>query len=203
MKPPSATETGATVALFLWRRLDAPGHDACRLSRTPAGGWQLDGSAAFVQSGRVCALDYSVVADAAFRTRRAVVTGFIGRRPVALSVRAGPRGGWTIDGAPVPGVQDCIDIDLGFTPATNLLPIRRLALRVGQQAEAPALYLVWPGLRARRLAQRYARVGRDAYDYEAPAFGYCERLRVSAEGAVMHYPRLFERLPAAARRAPP
>ncbi len=31
---------------ILWRRLDVPGHDACRLLRSDAG-WQLEGAAAF------------------------------------------------------------------------------------------------------------------------------------------------------------
>ena len=43
-------------------------------------------------------------------------------------------GVWTLDGAAVSGLEACVDLDLGFTPATNLLQIRRLALALGSIA---------------------------------------------------------------------
>jgi Putative glycolipid-binding len=39
-----------------------------------------------------------------------------------------------------PEFRDCVDVDLGFTPATNTLPIRRLGLEVG---EAAGLAVAW------------------------------------------------------------
>jgi uncharacterized protein len=38
-------------------------------------------------------------------------------------------------------VADCVDVDLGFTPATNLIVLRGLSLKIGQRAQAPAAYL--------------------------------------------------------------
>ena len=38
------------VGAVLWRRLDTPGHDACRLVRNDAG-WQLEGTAVFREDG--------------------------------------------------------------------------------------------------------------------------------------------------------
>lgn len=191
MKPGDNDESVA--ASFFWRRLNGHGHDACRLIRR-ADGWALVGAAVFAEGARVCALGYQVIADASFRTRRAALQGSVGRRSVAHAIRASRRGGWTLDGRSVDGLSDCVDLDLGFTPSTNLLAIRRLALRVGDAADAPAAYLAFPALRLERLEQRYARVSRDAYDYEALAFGYRGRLRVSPQGAVVHYPGLFERV---------
>jgi uncharacterized protein len=183
----------SVAASFFWRRLNGHGHDACRLIRR-ADGWALVGAAVFAEGARVCALGYQVVADAGFCTRRATLQGSVGRRSVAHAIRASRRGGWKLDGRPVGGLSDCVDLDLGFTPSTNLLAIRRLALRVGEAAEAPAAYLAFPALRLERLEQRYARETGDAYDYEAPAFGYRGRLRVSPQGGVVHYPGLFERV---------
>jgi uncharacterized protein len=183
----------SVAASFFWRRLHGPGHDACRLIRR-ADGWALVGAAVFADGARVCALGYQVIADAGFRTRRATLQGSVGRRSVAHAIRASRRSGWQLDGRAVEGVSDCVDLDLGFTPSTNLLAIRRLALRVGEAAEAPAAYLAFPALRIERLEQRYLRVSGDAYDYEAPAFGYRGRLRVSPQGGVVHYPGLFERV---------
>ena len=41
------------------------------------------------------------------------------------------------NGEVVPGLESSVDLDLGFTPATNALQIRRLALAVGQLLHAP------------------------------------------------------------------
>ncbi len=184
----------AVVATFLWRRLEDPGHDACRLLSS-GDGWRLEGTAVFRAAAGACCLRYQVLADSRFRTRRATVTGHLGRRAVDLRIGAPGRAGsgrWRLNGEPVPGVDGCLDLDLGFTPATNLLPIRRLALRVGEAAEAPAAYLSFPALRLRPLPQRYRRTGRHAYAYEAPTFGYAGTLSVTRHGAVRDYPGLFE-----------
>jgi hypothetical protein len=36
-------------------------------------------------------------------------------------------GVWRLNDLEISGLDECVDLDLGFTPATNLLPIRRLA----------------------------------------------------------------------------
>ncbi len=38
---------------------------------------------------------------------------------------------WLVNGAPEPRLTHCQDVDIGVTPATNTLPIRRLCLPVG------------------------------------------------------------------------
>ena len=121
--------------------------------------------------------------------------GCIGRRAVALRIRATTGGRWKINGVDQPAIRGCIDLDLGFTPATNLLPLRRLALRTGQEAQAPAAYLPFPKTELVVLPQRYKRLSRTEYDYESPAFGYRATLRVTPQGAVANYPGLFEMLP--------
>lgn len=182
------------VATFLWRRLEEPGHDACRLLAS-GDGWRLEGTGVFRTTAGACCLHYQVLADSQFHTRRALVTGYLGRRAIDLRIDASGRAGsgrWRLNGEPAPGVDGCLDVDLGFTPATNLLPIRRLALRIGEAADAPAAYLSFPALRFRALPQRYQRTGRYAYGYESPTFGYAATLTVTRHGAVRDYPGLFE-----------
>lgn len=82
-----------------------------------------------------------------------------------------------------------------FTPATNLLALRRLALAVGEEAQAPAAYLAFPSMHFKLLPQRYKRLSRTEYDYESPSFGYRGTLRVSPIGAVLEYPGLFQAVP--------
>jgi hypothetical protein len=184
-----------TTTTFLWRRLDAPGHDACQFLSGPDG-HTLRGTAVFMEAKRICALQYEVIADSAFRTRRARVTGSIGKDLVDLRVRGNARAEWTINGAEQPSLAGCVDLDLGFTPATNLLPLRRLALRVGEEAQAPAAYLAFPRIKFHVLPQRYKRLSRTEYDYESPTAGYRGTLQVGPNGVVLHYPGLFMMEPA-------
>ena len=177
--------------MFLWRRLDEPGHDACALWPV-ANGWRLSGAAAFRDTGLACHLRYEVIADPAWRTRRAIVSGQAGRRVVDLRITSAARGGWTLNGVPQPRLAGCTDVDLGFTPATNLLPIRRLALKVGERAEAPAAYLEFPRLRLLVLPQIYRRLSRTHYAYRSPAHNYSATLEVTKLGAIKDYPHVFE-----------
>jgi hypothetical protein len=180
-----------TVSHYLWRRLDAPGHDACRFDQL-ATGYRLAGMAAFREGRTVCQLQYEVVADTAFRTRSARISGHLGRRDVQLVIRASRSGQWKVNGVAQPGLAGCIDLDLGFTPATNLLPIRRLALRVGQAVQVPTVYLDIPSLALRVIPQHYQRVSRSSYAYASPVHGYSATLQVSRHGAVESYPDVFE-----------
>jgi hypothetical protein len=179
------------TAAFFWRKLDHPGYDSCRLFKL-SGGWRLSGAAVFWEARRPCHFHYDVTADAAFRARSARVSGYLGKKAIDARIVAAGAGRWRVDGALLADLEGCIDVDLGFTPATNLLAIRRLALQVGQHAEAPAAYLEFPKMRFTRLPQRYERIGRSEYAYESPTFGYAGILQVTASGAVVSYPDLFE-----------
>jgi uncharacterized protein len=174
----------------LWRRLDTPGHDACWF--VPSNnGWTLRGSAVFLESGQVCQLRYEVLADPAFQTQEAAVAGWIGETAVDLHVCAIGNRAWTVNGAEQPQLAGCVDLDLGFTPATNFLPVRRLALRVGEEAQAPAAYLAFPQLKFEVLPQRYKRISDTEYEYQAPSAGYIGMLEFSAHGVIVSYPGLF------------
>jgi uncharacterized protein len=181
------------TAAFFWRRLDHPGHDSCRLFKVQKG-WRLIGAAVFSDNSRPCHLQYEVVTDAAWKSRRARVVGFVGNRAVELRVRVTRGLHWAVNGVEQRNVSGCIDIDLGFTPATNLIALRRLALKIGQRAEASAAYLAFPKMRFERLPQTYHRMSRTQYGYEAPSFGYSGTLTVSPFGAVVRYPGLFEKV---------
>lgn len=188
---PVNREQPKLIASFLWRRLDQPGHDCCRLYRLAAG-WKLRGMAVFRESGQPCNFAYEVVVDSAWNTRGATITGFRGRTEFALKVRRTADGKWRVGGEVQPSVASCADIDLGFTPATNMLAIRRLGLRIGEKAEAPAAWLSLPRMKLRLLPKTYLRSTKVEYDYEAPTAGYQGRLRISRLGAVVLYPGLFE-----------
>lgn len=175
---------------ILWRRLDTPGHDACALWKLDDG-WRLAGTAVFMFEGRPCHLAYAVECDAAWRMCAADVTGWMGKENVTLSLHAAD-GHWQLNGADQPQVAGCVDADLGFTPATNLIALRRLALRIGEVADAPAAWLSFPELELILLRQRYYRLDEHRYAYQSPDVGYAGTLDVSEAGFVTIYPGLWE-----------
>ena len=176
--------------LILWRRTDMPGHDACGLWGVDSG-WSLAGTAIFALEGQPCHLAYEVQCDPRWRTRSAKVMGYIGRHALELTIVVMPGERWQLNGTDQPGAAGCLDVDLNFTPATNLIAIRRLALGVGHEADAPAAWLRFPACTLERLEQRYRRVALDTYDYQAPRVGYAAPLRISDLGFVTQYPGLW------------
>ncbi|KQV49340.1 hypothetical protein ASC95_17185 [Pelomonas sp. Root1217] len=189
----AATGAMKPTAAFFWRKLDHPGHDSCRLFHL-SNGWRLSGAAVFWDEGRPCHLGYEVATDAEWRTRRARVVGYVGNRAIDLRINTAAGAHWKVGGEGQSNIAGCPDVDLGFTPATNLIAVRRLSLKVGQRAQAPAACLSFPGMRFVKLPQTYHRISRTEYAYEAPTVGYAGTLQVAASGAIVHYPRLFERL---------
>ena len=92
----------------------------------------------------------------------------------------------------MPHLDDCVDLDLGFTPATNLLQLRRVALACGQAADVPVAWLNAAAGTLERLSQRYERRSARAYWYEAPRFRYAALLDVDPSGFVHRYPGLWQ-----------
>jgi hypothetical protein len=181
-----------TVASILWRRLDVPGHDACRLERN-ASAWQLDGSAVFrLEDGRPAALNYRVRCDLHWHAQWGTVRGWVGDSAVDVSIARDAHGHWKLNDEAVPDLSHCVDLDLGFTPATNLLQLRRLNLAQGEGADAPAAWLdVEGGGGLSELMQRYQRTGDGSYAYVSKRFDYAETLGVNGDCFVHDYPRLW------------
>lgn len=170
---------------ILWERLDRPGHESTRL-RHYGPELALEGSAVFGHEGAPCRLDYLVVADAGFRTARATARGWLGEREVEIEIVA-EAGRWWLNGAECPEVEGAIDLDLSFSPSTNLLPIRRLDLDVGQEAPVRAAWLRFPSFDLKPLEQTYLRLGPSRYRYRSEG-GFEAELDVRPSGFVTLYP---------------
>lgn len=183
-----------SVATIVWQRLDVDGRDACRLRRL-SDGWQLDGTAMFLSNGIPSVLNYTVACDVAWRSRAAEVTGWRGLSDVRLVIASDSGSNWTLNGVPQPLAVGCIDIDLSFTPATNLLALRRLALTDGQSGQSPAVYLGDFDRGLSRLDQTYLRIDDERYGYHAPRFDFETVLSVAADGFVTDYPGLWRHVP--------
>jgi hypothetical protein len=186
---------------ILWRRLDQPGHDAATIEPN-ADGWRLSGVAIVVESALPCRVEYDVASDSRWVTRHCSLRGYIGSRQVALDIVRSTSGIWTVDGVDAPSLQDCADIDLGFTPATNLLPIHRLQLEVGHRAVVRAAWIKFPEFTAEVLEQVYTRQAEDRYLYESDNGAFRRELRVDPFGCVVDYPGLWRAEATVPLRAP-
>jgi hypothetical protein len=184
-----ARRHGLTHAI-LWRRLDAPGHEAVRLTRE-ADRWRLAGSAVFAYETRPCRLDYVVTCDARWHTLSAKVSGWVGDATVDVEVTADAARTWRLNGVDCPAVAGCIDVDLNFSPATNTLPIRRLDLALGHESAVRAAWLRFPGFTLEPLAQLYRRTSDASYRYESDGGRFTADVVVNAAGLVTRYPGLW------------
>lgn len=132
-------------------------------------GIELSGSVAGAIDGTPFRVDYAIACDAGWLTRSARVTRWIGAAARQIDLRC-DGGRWTIDGVDAPALDGATDVDLGFSPSTNTLPIRRLALKVGDAAAIRTAWLRFPpstscaassatrGSRRTRTATRAARM---------------------------------------------
>lgn len=173
--------------MILWRRLDMPGHEVAELTALAAG-WRLSGVAVLAHEGRPCRMEYDILCDATWCTRRATIHGHVGGVPAHLDLARDDAGAWTANGAGVPALLGCIDVDLGFSPSTNLLPIRRLDLGIGDHASVRAAWVRFPDLGLAVLEQVYTRLGAASYRYESAGGTFRRDLSVNGDGFVLEYP---------------
>jgi len=179
-----------TERSILWRRLDRPGHDACRLFRQDSS-WRLAGTAVFAHEGLPCRLEYEVSCNSAWETREARVSGWIGARPIDSRLSVDSARNWRLDGIESAPTRGCVDLDLNFSPSTNLLPVRRLRLAVGAEGRVRAAWLRFPSFSLEPLDQLYRRLDDATYRYES-ATGFTADLSVDEVGFVTRYPGFCE-----------
>jgi uncharacterized protein len=178
-------------ASILWRRLDTPGHESARLF-CQADSWNLEGSAVFSHERRPCRLDYQIVCDSGWQTRLARVDGWIGNSPIEIAITVNPEQRWLLNEDEYPTVAGCIDLDLNFSPSTNLLPIHRLNLVVGEEMEVRAAWLRFPSFTLEPLTQLYRRIDESTYRYESGDGSFVTDLSVNEAGFVIRYPNFWE-----------
>jgi uncharacterized protein len=191
------------------RMPDLPAVAACRhlgaregfevlFARRRDDGCRLDGYSNGVEAGEAWAVRYSLTVDRDWRTRSARISEVSASGEGAVLLEGDGSGEWRIDGEPAPELAGCLEVDLEASGFTNLVPVRRLGLAVGERAEAPAAYARVPDLRVERLDQSYARLPDDRensrYDYRAPAFDFHAVITYDADGVVGDYPGIAVRV---------
>jgi uncharacterized protein len=176
---------------ILWRRLDKPGHESARLF-LQGPHWHLVGTSVFLHDHQPCRLDYLVVCNSSWQTFFGRISGWVGDDTIEIEISVDSSHRWLLNGVDCPAVSGCIDLDLNFSPSTNLLPIRRLNLNIGEDARAQAAWLRFPGFTLEPLNQRYRRSDVAVYRYESAGGSFFADLEVNEMGFVTHYPHFWQ-----------
>jgi uncharacterized protein len=155
-------------------------------------GYRVEGETCAVEDCNAWAVQYVIGLGPRWTTGSARVVGrsAAGRRERRLD--ADGAGCWRIDGAAIPELDGCLDVDLESSALTNAFPVRRLGLEIGQGAEPPSAYVRAVDLSVERLEQRYVRLDddgrRQCYAYSASRFGVECVLVYDEDGLVVDYP---------------
>ncbi|MDO8212305.1 putative glycolipid-binding domain-containing protein [Conexibacter sp. CPCC 206217] len=183
-------------AVAAWTQRDARDGFEVVFMRADATGLRLEGHVSAVEEGLPHAVRYVIATDARVRTRNARIWGRLPERTYELSVEGDGEGTWTVDGVAAPHLDGVLDVDLEASACTNALPVRRLALSVGEDAPAPAAYVRLDGA-VERLEQGYVRLPHDGagerYDYTSPRFDFRGLLAYDAAGLILDYPGIAVR----------
>jgi len=192
-------EAGAAGARLLrellWRRLDVPGIEYFRLWDS-ARGPRLAGTVIFAHDGSPVRLKYGVACAPDWTTRGVHVVLTQGAVTRHLKLVVGEDRRWWRGGEEIAAVAGCLDVDLSFTPATNLLPLRRLGLAPGGSGDLTAAWVRFPGLDVEPLAQRYTRLDERRLRYESRDGTFTADLELDDLGLVVRYPPLWEQVAA-------
>lgn len=172
--------------VVFWRRLDQPSMEVCRLWRHPES-FELEGTVLIAADGTPVEVRYEVLCGPDWETQAARIALARGASTRRVELRRDSRDRWRSDGVALDDLNGIKDIDLGFTPATNTLPIRRLSLEVGASTIVNAAWVKFPDLSIEVLPQRYTRLDSLRYRYESAGGAFVAELEVDRFGMVVQY----------------
>lgn len=176
-----------------WQCLYTPGHDAACLIRQ-GGGWFLRGTAVFRHEAGPACINYAVTLDDRWQTIRGTLQGYLADRTVNHLIER-RTDGWHLDRRRIDGLTHLLDLDYGFTPATNMQQLRRVGLKPGEAANIPVVWFDLEQETLIELPQHYARLDQAAYRYASPQGPYEAVLEIAPNGFASLYPDLWRMVP--------
>lgn len=174
-----------TTRRVSWRRSDeVPTDEHCTMTVRDTG-LALVGTVLGGEGDVPVRIEYRVLADQLGLTTAAHVRDLRGFEQRAIALTRDAKGNWTVDGKTVRALKGCTDVDLGCSPSTNTLPIRRLRLAIGASHTIKAAWLRFPELQIVKAEQTYTRLDDFTWRYASGTFS--AELTVDDEGLVTDY----------------
>jgi uncharacterized protein len=174
-----------TTRRVAWRwsdEVEADEHCTLTIRET---GLSLVGTVMGAEGGLPVRVEYRVLADRAGFTTAVHVRDLRGFDTRTLGLERNAKGSWTVDGNAMRSLKGCTDIDLGCSPSTNTLPIRRLRLAIGASQTIQAVWVRFPELTVVKASQTYTRLDESTYRYSSGTFE--AELTVDDDGLVATY----------------
>jgi hypothetical protein len=144
-----------------------------------------------LEDGKICSIGYDVFHDEKWVFTSAKLSGWAGQTKLQAEIHRNQQGKWLENGKTKPNLDGFLDIDLGFTPATNTSAIRRLHLDDGQSEHIVAAWLDTKDWTLKPLEQEYAKLSQTKFKYRSVVSGYSTILRVDHNGLVTDYPEIW------------
>ena len=181
------------ICRVIWRRiLDDRSFEECVVTAA-RDGFVISGHVTAAQDGVPLIVDYEIGCGEDWSARSVAIEQRLGDVPRRLRLeRAGD--GWLVDGARDARLDGCAEPDLGVTPSTNALAVRRLGLAIGQAAEIKCAWVKFPALSVEPSLQRYERLGERDYRYTNVASGFIALVAVDALGLPVTYESIWTRI---------
>ena len=174
-----------TTRRVAWRRSDEIETDEhCALTIRDSG-LSLVGTVLGAENGQPVRIEYRVFTDAAGATTAVHVRDLRGFETRTLVLDRTSKGSWSVDGKPARALRGCSDVDLGCSPSTNSLPIRRLRLGIGSSHTIKAAWVRFPELEVVKADQTYTRLDEFTYRYASGTF--VGEISVDDDGLVTYY----------------
>jgi uncharacterized protein len=205
--PEPATEPNSPLRTVLWQRIYSPGSEWCAVEREPDG-WRLHGIVLTEVATAPVLVHYAVALATDWSTRVVEIAMRSGAasEPRTLKLTVAPDQRWQIERVPVSdsampvddlaALHGLVDVDLGFSPVTNTLPIRRLHPAIGEAVEVTAVWVRFPELTIEPLPQRYGRLAERRYRYESAGGAFVAEIEVDDLGLVTTYEGGWRRIAA-------
>jgi hypothetical protein len=174
-----------TTRRVAWRRSDEVEADEhCTLTIRESG-LSLVGTVMGAEGGLPVRIEYRVLADRAGLTSAVHVRDLRGFETRIIALERNAKESWTVDGMAARSLKGCTDVDLGCSPSTNTLPIRRLRLAIAASQTIQAAWVRFPELTVVKARQTYTRLDESTYRYSSGTFE--ADLTVDDDGLVAAY----------------
>lgn len=182
-----------TMRRVVWRRiLDDRSLEECVVTSSPHG-FGIAGHVIGAQDGEPLGIHYDLRCDLAWSAQAVAIEQRLGNAAQSLRLDRVP-GGWLINGVHEARLDGCAEPDLGITPSTNALAIRRLALAIGEAAEITCAWVKFPALSVEPSRQCYERLSNRDYRYTNVASGFTAIVTVDELALPVAYERIWMRI---------
>jgi uncharacterized protein len=180
------TSDSQVVCAGLWQWVQSPGLERFEFSRA-GDEWLFRGTILTMSHNAPAETKYEIACDRSFKTKHANISLLDSNGERSLKIET-QNGRWFENGRENQAVKGAVDIDLGWSPSTNTLPIKRLKMEIGQTSgEIVAAWVRFPELTLQPLPQEYLRLAERQYRYSSRGGAFVAKLTVDNHDVVVDY----------------